>query len=118
MKILWGTLGVIFLIAGFIGIPLPILPTTPFIHLAAFCFSKSSERLHSWLLSSKLFGKLILDWEENGVIRPRVKIIATTMMLLLFGYTLIFVQVDLWIKTIVSASGILVLGFIWTRPSE
>lgn len=118
MKVLWGTLGIIFLIAGFIGIPLPILPTTPFILLAAFCFSKSSERLHTWLLSSKLFGKIISDWEKNGIIRLRVKVIATIMMLLLFTYTLVLVPVVIWIKAFVSLSGVLVLTFIWTRPSD
>lgn len=117
MKALWIFLGILCLIAGFIGVFLPLLPTTPFALLAAFCFSKGSDTLYEWLLSSKLFGPLIKDWEAYGVIRLPVKRLSTGMIFLLFGYTLIFVKVALWIKAIVSLSGILVLAFIWTRPS-
>lgn len=117
MKALWISFGILSLILGFIGVFLPLLPTTPFALLAAFCFSKGSDQLHEWLLDSKLFGPLIRDWESYGVIRLRVKKISTTMIALLFGYTLIFVKVFLWIKLVVSLSGVLVLCFIWTRPS-
>lgn len=117
MKALWISFGILSLILGFIGVFLPLLPTTPFALLAAFCFSKGSDELHEWLLDSKLFGPLIRDWESYGVIRLRVKKISTTMIALLFGYTLIFVKVFLWIKLVVSLSGVLVLCFIWTRPS-
>ena len=117
MKALWISFGILSLILGFIGIFLPLLPTTPFALLAAFCFSKGSDELHEWLLDTKLFGPLIRDWESHGVIRLRVKKISTAMIALLFGYTLIFVKVFLWIKLVVCLSGVLVLCFIWTRPS-
>lgn len=105
------------IILGVAGIFLPILPTTPFAILAAWCFSNSSERWHQWLLNHKIFGPTIRDWERNGIINLRAKITATSMIILLFGYTLIFVQVHIIIKSIVSAIGLSVLVFIWTRPS-
>lgn len=105
------------IVLGVAGIFLPILPTTPFAILAAWCFSNSSERWHQWLLNHKIFGPTIRDWERDGVINLRAKITATSMMILLFGYTLIFVEVHLIIKSIVSAIGLSVLVFIWTRPS-
>ncbi|MGB0454845.1 MAG: YbaN family protein [Bacteriovoracaceae bacterium] len=115
----------IFLICGWIsialgiaGIPLPILPTTPFILLAAFCFSKSSPKLHSWLLKHPRLGPIVGDWQRHGVIRTRAKVISTIMILILFSYTLIYVQVPLWIKSIVALSGIGVLIFINSRPSQ
>ncbi len=117
MKALWITLGILCLILGFIGVFLPLLPTTPFALLAAFCFSKGSDDLHRWLLETKMFGPLIKDWEDHGVIRLRIKKISTLMISLLFGYTLVFVKVFLWIKLIVTLTGLLVLWFIWTRPS-
>lgn len=117
MKALWILLGVTCLILGFIGVFLPLLPTTPFALLAAFCFSKGSDDLHNWLLNTKMFGPLIRDWEEHKVIRLRTKKISTLMIGFLFGYTLIFVKVVLWIKLIVTLSGVSVLAFIWTRPS-
>ena len=117
-KIMFLTIGWISLLLGFIGIFLPILPTTPFAILSAWCFSKSSERLHNWLLSNRTLGPLIKDWERYGVIRMKAKILSTVMIVLLFSYTLIFVKVNLIIKSIVSLIGISVLTFIWTRPSE
>ena len=81
---------------------LPVLPTTPFVLLAAWFFSKGSKRLHAWLLSSKTFGPIILDWERHGVIRPRAKALSLTMMALLFGYTLIFVDVKPAVKIVVA----------------
>lgn len=118
MKALWIALGIICLLLGFIGIFLPLLPTTPFALLAAFCFSKGSDELHQWLLDTKMFGPLIKDWEDYGVISLKIKRISSLMISLLFGYTLIFVKVILWIKLVVTISGLLVLWFIWSRPSK
>lgn len=117
MKPFWIFLGILSLIAGFIGVFLPLLPTTPFALLAAFCFSKGSDALHEWLLESKFFGPLIKDWEKHGVIRLNIKRYSTVTIVGLFGYALIFVNVILWIKAIVILSGISVLTFIWSRPS-
>lgn len=117
-KSLFLALGLISLSLGIIGIFLPILPTTPFAILAAYFFSKSSVRLHTWLLNQKTLGPVIRDWEANGVIRLKAKVLATAMMTVLFSYTLVFVKVSLIIKGIVSLIGISVLTFIWTRPSQ
>jgi len=117
-NILYIILGITSLVLGIIGAFLPILPTTPFALLAAYFFSKGSPKLHKWLLSTKLFGPLIKDWEQYGVVGMRAKVLATTMITLLFSYTLIFVKVALWIKACVSLSGVGVIIFLWTRPSE
>ena len=115
-RVLFLFLGFLSLILGFIGIFLPILPTTPFALLAAYFFSKSSETLHDWLLNQKQLGPLIRDWERHGVIRLKAKWLATIMIIPLFAYSLIFVPVAIWIKTIVGLSGVCILAFIWTRP--
>ena len=111
-------LGYISLAFGIIGIPVPILPTVPFLLLSAYFFSKGSPRLHYWLVSHPYLGKMILDWERSGVISLRAKLLSTTMMVVLFSITLIFVNVSLIIKSIVLMIGVSVLFFIWTRPSE
>ena len=110
--------GYISLAFGIIGIPIPILPTVPFLLLSAYFFSKGSPRLHYWLVSHPYLGKMILDWEKNGVISLRAKLLSTIMMVVLFSITLIFMKVSLIIKSIVSMIGVSVLIFIWTRPSE
>ncbi len=109
--------GWIALIVGIIGAFLPILPTTPFVILAAFFFSKGSIRLHRWLVNARFMGPMIVDWESHGVIRLRAKLMATAAIVVLFTYTLGFVPVALWIKGIVAAIGVAVLLFIWSRPS-
>lgn len=114
----WLLFGLLSLLLGIVGVFLPLLPTTPFILLSAYCFSKSSKRLHLWLLNHKLFGPLISDWEKHGVIRYKTKCIATASMLLLVSYPLIFLAFNLWIKLIVIITILSVLIFIWTRPSS
>ncbi|WP_417336834.1 YbaN family protein [Halobacteriovorax marinus] len=116
-KAIFIAFGFISLLLGVLGIFLPLLPTTPLLILSAFCFSKGSEKLHSWLLSRPKVGGIIKDWEENKVIRPKAKIISAIMIILLFGYTLIFVKVHITIKIISTLIGISVLSFILTRKS-
>jgi len=110
--------GIVSLLLGIIGIFLPLVPTTPFILLASILFSKSSERLHRWLLNQPRLGPLIKDWEQYGVIRIQIKIISTLMILLILVYPIFFLGFPFWVKGIVvgTLSGVLI--FIWTRPSR
>ncbi len=118
IRSMWLAIGLLSLSLGILGVFLPLLPTTPFVLLSAFCFSKSSSRLHLWLLNHKLFGHLINDWEKHGVIRTKIKVIATCSMLLLVSYPLIFMPFANWLKAIVIISIVSVLVFIWTRPTK
>ena len=111
-------LGSLSLALGFLGVFLPLLPTTPFLLLSAFCFSKSSKRMHQYLLNHKLFGPLIKDWQQHGVIRLKIKWIATLSMLLLVSYPIVFMTFAIELKITVMICICCVLGFIWTRPSR
>ena len=117
-SLVFNLMGLASLVLGLLGVILPILPTTPFILLAAYFFSKGDNRLHSWLLENKLFGPMIRSWENHKVIQLKAKLWATGFIIPLFSYTLIFVEVDPWIKALVVLSGIGVLAFIWSRPHE
>lgn len=117
LNAIYVVLGFIFLSLGVIGIFLPLLPTTPFIILSAYFFSKGQKRLHNWLLTLPKIGMIINDWEQYGVISKKSKILASIMIIVLFSYTLIFVQVNLYIKIVVALIGISVLVFILSRPS-
>ena len=77
---LWVTFGTISLTLGIIGIFLPLLPTTPFLLLAAACYCRGSEKMHTWLVEHKVFGKYIKDYEEERGIRKRAKITAIVTM--------------------------------------
>jgi uncharacterized membrane protein YbaN (DUF454 family) len=75
MRIVWLTLGLASLALGGLGVALPLLPTTPFVLLAAYCFARSSRKLHDWLLDNRTFGKAIRDWRAHRAISRRSKAI-------------------------------------------
>lgn len=112
------TVGIFFLLLGIIGIFLPLLPTTPFLILTAFCFNKGSEKFHTWLLNHRIFGPPIVDWQKNHVIRKKYKWMATVMMLLSSAF--------LFLKDNIPAAGkigfgifvVTLLAFLWTQKSE
>lgn len=110
--------GYFCIVLGIIGAFLPIIPTTPFLIMAAYLFSKSSPRLHLWLTSMPYFGNAIIEWERHGVIRPRVKITAVSLIILTFSFSLIFVDVAKWIKIILVIIAISTSIFIITRKSK
>jgi len=87
---LWVTLGLFFLLLGAVGVVLPLLPTTPFVILAAACFAKSSPRMHNWLLQSELFGPLLKNWEVNRCVSRKVKWLAISMMTVVGGASILF----------------------------
>ena len=72
--------GVLALGVGAIGIFVPLLPTAPFVLLAAFCFSRGSKRLHRWLAEHPRFGRYVRDWEAEQVIPPVGKYAASFTM--------------------------------------
>ncbi|HXH74933.1 MAG TPA: YbaN family protein [Bacteriovoracaceae bacterium] len=75
---------------GIIGAFLPIIPTTPFLILSAFLFSKSSPRFYAWILNLPFAGAAIGDWNANRIIRPRAKILCGVMiavsLAMIWGY--------------------------------
>lgn len=109
----WISLGL-----GLIGAFVPVLPTTPLVILAAYFFSKGSARMHRWLVTRPYLGNMISEWERHRVIRMRAKIMSTAVIIPLFAYTLIYVQVHLAVKVAVALIGAAVLTFIWTRASR
>lgn len=116
MKFVWLTFGITALVLGVFGIALPLLPTVPFLLLAAFCFARSSDTLHNWLVSHPKFGPPILDWNENGAIGRKAKILATISVCAAF-----LLSVSLGIRPLVlmiqAVFLLCVMLFLWTRPS-
>ena len=78
----WVVAGVLALVTGLIGIVVPLLPTTPFILLAAFCFSRGCERCERWMLEHTVLGPIVRDWRARRAVPLRAKQIATAMMAL------------------------------------
>ncbi|MEO8117766.1 MAG: YbaN family protein [Rhodoferax sp.] len=78
----WLLCGWLCLITGVVGIVLPLLPTTPFVLLAAFCFSRGSARCEQWLLTHPRFGPMVRNWRTHRALPLRAKQLATAMMAL------------------------------------
>lgn len=90
-------LGAIALILGIVGIFLPVLPTTPFILLAAACWAKASPRFHNRLLAHRHFGPIIKNWEERRAIPRRAKYLAYSMMTLSCIFLFVQFPERLWV---------------------
>lgn len=116
MQYLWAFLGLICVGLAVIGVVLPLLPTVPFLLLAAFFFARSSERLHFWLVSHSVFGPLITDWHASGIIRPRAKRLATVSILAVFALSLAIGLRPMLLGIQATVLGCVLL-FIWSRPN-
>lgn len=105
---IWTIVGLLLLLLALIGVAVPLLPTTPFVLLAAFCFARSSPRLHGWLLDSALFGPVLQDWENKRCVTLNVKWLALGMMLVVGGSSIWFFIPPGWPK--MAALGMIGLG--------
>lgn len=115
MKTLLLIFGWVFLLIGILGIFIPLLPTTPFLLLSAFCFARSSERLYDWLLKHPQLGPPLRDWERGRVIRRGPKLLATLMILGSAAFMVLFAKPPLWAEVTAGVLFSAVLLFIWTR---
>ncbi|WP_420403327.1 YbaN family protein [Nisaea sp.] len=108
--------GVVCTAIGIAGIILPGLPGTLFLLIALWAFSRSSERFHLWLYNHPRFGQGLREWHEYGVIPPRAKIAAVTMIAVTLGLLWGVVLED-W-RLAAATSAVLTLVAIWivTRP--
>lgn len=124
-KIAWLVVGCIALALGTVGVVLPILPTVPFYLLAAFCFAKSSQRLHDWFVGTKLYQDNLKDFTggRGMTAKTKARIIITVTLLMGVGF-LLMARKALWVPCIILgvvwvAHLVYFLGFVKTyRPEE
>lgn len=100
MKIIYILIGILSLCLGSIGIVLPILPTTPFLLLSAFCFANSSKRLYQWFISTKIYKNHLESFVEKKSMTLQTKITILLLASLMLAFPLIFSQ-SLWVKLII-----------------
>ena len=115
-RLTWLLVGIAALALGALGVVLPLLPTTPFVLVAAFAFANSSERLHAWLVEHNVFGELIVNWRRHGAISRPAKAASVLSMAVVLVVSLLL-DVPAWVLAVQAA----VLGvcafFVLSRPS-
>ena len=90
MKIFFNVIGSIALALAIIGAAIPLVPTTPFLLLAAACYMRGSDRMYRWLTQNRVFGRYLLDFYENKGITLRVKVMAIGVMWISLLYSIYF----------------------------
>ena len=102
------TIGTIAVVLGVVGIFLPVLPTTPFLLLGAYCYFEGSPKMYELLLSNRFLGEYIRDFREHKSIPLKTKIFALTMLWLTIGYCILYIIPLLFVKVLlfIIASGV------------
>lgn len=118
MRALYFTLGWLFFALGIIGVLLPVVPTTPFMLLALWAFSRSSDRFHYWLYHHRLFGPPLQQWSEHRVIPLYAKILSVSFMSISFVMMLFFSPLILWVKLVIATLMLYGAWFILSKPSK
>lgn len=93
-------IGSVSVVLGFLGVFVPILPTTPFLLLGAACYIKTSKRLYNWLINNKLLGSYIKNYYEGRGIPLGTKIWVISLLWLSIGFSAIFVISKLLVRII------------------
>lgn len=92
--------GTFFLGLGFLGVFLPLLPTTPFLLLAAACYARSSKRAYNWLLNNKLFGSYIKNYREGKGVPLKVKVLSISLLWLTIIFSAMFLVHIIFVRII------------------
>ena len=101
--------GVVATVLGLVGIVVPLLPTTPFLLIAAACFMRSSERLYRWLTTHRLFGAYIRNYRDHHAVALPAKLLALALLWGTIGYAL-FRMTQTWARL---ALGAVLVGVTW-----
>lgn len=103
---------------GFIGIIMPIFPTTPFLLVAVWAFSKSSPEMADRIRNHPVAGRFVRDWQDEGVIPVPAKLIALAMMTVMLAYLQFWSDMPGWAVIVAAAVMAGAAGYILSRPSK
>ena len=103
---------------GMLGVILPLFPTTPFLLVAVWAFSRSSPELAERIRGHRFAGPYIRDWQDEGIIPPKAKLLAVSMMTGVVLYLAMWVKAPVWVVALAALVLAAVAVFIITRPSR
>ncbi|HVL01568.1 MAG TPA: YbaN family protein [Dongiaceae bacterium] len=104
----------VFLALAIVGVFLPVVPTVPFLLLAAWFAQRGSPRLHRWLYAQPYFGKLIADWDAQKAVSRKSKVIAVLMLSV--SWVVMYRVANVWVLVVVSGLFVGVAAYLITRP--
>lgn len=110
--------GFLFLGAGVLGMVLPVLPTTPFVLLAAACFARSSDRFYQWVLHHRSFGPLVREWRTHRSIPYRTKLFAIALMAISLTVSIVFFVRPGWLQAALALFGVGLAAWLYRIPSR
>jgi len=111
------TLGSIALVLGFVGLFLPVLPTTPLVLLAVACYYRSSDSLHAWILTNKWFGKIIRNYQTGKRLTKNVKIRAIGLMWAMITISAVFYVENFIIRMMMFGIALVVSIYLIRLPT-
>ena len=114
-RVLLIIVGWIFVVLATLGVVLPLLPTTPFLLLAAWCFARSSPRFHHWLLHRSWFGSYLRHWQQHRALPKGAKPKAVALILVTFAVSIYFVPL-LWVRILLLCMMFMLLFMMWRLP--
>ena len=115
MRLLWIVAGLGCVAIGGVGVVVPGLPTTVFLVAAAWCFSRSSERLERWLLGLPGVGRLIDDYRSGRGMPLRAKYVATLSITVAVTISAGLLIEPLWVRAVVATVGAFGVWYVWAR---
>lgn len=112
------SLGLVAVVLGLVGLLLPIVPTMPFLLVAAACFARASPAFYRRLVATRAFGPAILDWRRHRSIPWRTKLIAIGLFVVSLGTSIVLFVRPLWLQALVAAIGIAFAVWLYRIPSR
>ena len=110
--------GIVATLVGIVGAFVPVLPTTPFLLVAAACFARASPKLDRMLTGSSTFGPTILEWRRHRSIPWRTKLVAIGLMSAMIAVSAVFFVRPWWAQGLLVAAGAATGAWLWQIPSR
>jgi len=118
VRLAFAALGTLCVILALLGVFLPLLPTTPFLLLAAACYARASTRFYNWLLNHRVFGPLILEWRRYRSIPYRVKLWSIALMTVMLTFSTLFFVGDWRAQAALALLGAGLATWLYRIPSR
>ena len=118
LRLVLVVIGHLCVVVGAIGVFVPLLPTTPFLLVAAACYARGSERFARWLDEHSRFGPPVRAWREHGVIPTRAKWLAALTIVGSQALSFALIDFDWRLKVVAGSVGLVAIAFIATRPGR